>query len=206
MAFVVEDGSGLDTANSYVSVAEFQLHHTDRGTDVSSFTDAQIQAALIKATDYVDKRFGRRFRGFKESKSQGLEWPRISAFDNDDYLFSGLDDVPRQLKRAIFEYGLIAAQIIDLLPIPAPAFAKLDPATGTVSGGESGQVVRKREQVGPLEEETWYADQRRNIAVTRPSVQSGIVSSISLPEYPAADLWLEELLESGNSVTLGRGD
>jgi len=206
MAFTVEDGTGVADANAYITVAFADDHHSDRGNAVWTGLDSVKQVAIVKATDYVDKRFGPKFRGFKESKSQGLEWPRLSAFDNDDYLFNGLDDVPRQLKKAVAEYALIALQI-DLLPLPARPFAVLDPATGTVSGGTTGQVLKKRERVDVIEEETEYSDMSNLITRKKPGGSSStLVSDFNLPEYPVADEWLQELIKTGFSVGLRRGD
>jgi len=63
MAFTVEDGSGVKGATSYTTVAFFRAYFADRGIDVSSLTDDQVQAALVAATDYIDTRWGLRFLG-----------------------------------------------------------------------------------------------------------------------------------------------
>lgn len=64
MAFTIENGSGIKGATSYVDVAFFKSYWTDRGIDVtSSMTDAVIQACLVKATDYIDTRWGLKFKG-----------------------------------------------------------------------------------------------------------------------------------------------
>lgn len=205
MAFVVEDGTGLATATSYISEAEADDHHTDRGNAAWTGTSTAKQQALVRATDYVDKRFGSSFRGFRESKSQALEWPRIDAFDNDDFLMSDVDRIPRLLKKAIAEYALIALQLTDLLPIPARPFPVLDPATGTVTNNSSGQITRKKEKVDVIEEETQFSNVQQNILQTKPgSSLSGLVSAHNLPEYPVADEWLQELLRSSFSNDLSR--
>ena len=206
MAFTVEDGSGVADANAYIPVAFADEHHGDRGNTAWTGTTPEKEMAIIRATDYVDKRFGMKFRGFKQSKSQGLEWPRLSAFDNDDFLFNGLDDIPRQLQKAVAEYSLIALQI-DLLPIPARPFAVLDPATGVVSGGVSGQVIKKREKVDVIEEETEYSDNTNLLTRKKPGGSSStVVTDFNLPEYPVADEWMQELLKAGFSVDLRRGN
>lgn len=207
MAFVVEDGTGLSTATSYLSVADFRTHHTDRGTDTSAYDDTAVQAGLVKATDYVDKRFGRKFRGFRESRDQALEWPRLSAFDNDDYLFNNEDDIPRQLQKAIAEYALLAVQLTDLLPTPARPYPVLDPATGTVTSVESGKMTAKSEKVGPIEQA--YEFEKGSISSvlnsTPTAATSAIVSGAYLPAYPVADEWLQELIQDSFPVKLRRG-
>lgn len=69
MAFVVEDGSGVSLANAYASVAEVDAYLADRArSSENSWDDASTaakQAAIIKATDFVEKRFCGRFGGVK---------------------------------------------------------------------------------------------------------------------------------------------
>jgi len=202
MAFTLEDGTGVANANAYIDETFADTFHGDRGNTTWTIANtADKQSAIIRATDYVDKRFGARFRGYKEHHDQGLEWPRISAFDNDDFLWDG---VPAPLEKAVAEYALIALQI-SLLPLPARPYSTLDPATGSVTSGVSGQVVSKREKVGPLEEETRYSDVSKNAYRTKPAAASSpLVSDFNLPEYPVADEWLKELLKNGFAVELRR--
>jgi hypothetical protein len=63
---IVENGSGVLRANSYVGLAYAQTYLQDRGKNVapwSTATKAQKEQALIKATDYIDKRFALKFLG-----------------------------------------------------------------------------------------------------------------------------------------------
>jgi hypothetical protein len=206
MTFTPEDGSGLSAANAYDDVAFVDAYHADRGNALWTGADTVKEQAIVRATDYVDKRFGTKFRGFKRAKSQGLEWPRLSAFDNDDFLYSGTeDDVPRQLKKAIAEYALIALQI-DLMPLPARPFAVLDPATGLVTSAVFGQVAETHDIVGPVEEKKRYFDVNKSVTLKPTGSSSPLVSDMNLPEYPVADEWLKELLKVGFSVNLRRGD
>lgn len=63
MTFVVENGTGVRGANSYVTVQEFRDYHELRGRSTAGLTQAQAQAALVLATDYVDFRWGPQFLG-----------------------------------------------------------------------------------------------------------------------------------------------
>jgi 2,4-dienoyl-CoA reductase-like NADH-dependent reductase (Old Yellow Enzyme family) len=194
--FTPEDGAGLATANAYITVAFANDYHTGRGHGDWGGSTGNKQKAIVRATDYVDKRFGAYFRGLRLAKRQALEWPRINAIDNDDWELRGPEDaVPRQLQRAVAEYALIALRLI------AGTDADLAPEDGVTEG----QVKSKSEKVtGPggagVSESTVYVG-----GGTSRASQSSVVSDASIPEYPAADLWLEELLKSSNARRLRRG-
>jgi len=197
MAFTPEDGTGLTNANSYLALADCKAHHTDRGYTFTA-TDGEIQEALVRATDYIDKRFGRRFRGYRAKKTQALEWPRYDAYDDDGH---ALDGIPVALEKATAEYALLAIQLgRDLAPVPASDFGIVDPATGIVTNQSSGQVTGTMQKVGPIEDRKDF----RSTASDTPMVSSGNLIQ-KIPEYPQADLWIEELLRSTNSRMLSRG-
>lgn len=201
MAFTVLDPDAPQSdANAYISVEEFVEHHTDRAVSAvidAEFDDDAIQAAIVKATDYIDKRFGRRFRGYKQSRAQSLEWPRIDAYDNDDF---DLDPRPPQLIKATAEYALLSLQLgRDLAPPVTPGFGVLNPDTGTSTSQGAGQVIADRSKVGPVETEKRFAQ------TSQTSRSSGNPLAPDLPSYPQADLWLEELLRNSVSRRLSRG-
>lgn len=139
MAFVVEDGTGLSAATSYVSVAEFKSYHGDRGNLIEACRDTDIEKALIRATDYVEARWRHRFKGRRLAGDQALSFPRIGLFDEEFRLVEGL---PARLKSATHEYGLRALSG-SLLP---------DPTTDA----SSLRVRRQKRRVGPIETETEY--------------------------------------------------
>ena len=212
MAFVFtpEDGTGLSTSNSYITQAFADDYQAGRGrSDWASATQADKEAAMVRATDYIEFRFGRRFRGYRRAESQALEWPRLSAFDNDDILWNGDNIMPDQLQKATAEYSLIALRIGELAPNP-PLPTGDEPLDGTASTDDesnSGIVTAKRERVGPIEEETKYAaltSVGSKQAGGRVS-QSALNSDFYLPEYPRADQWLEELITNPYSRRLVRG-
>jgi len=105
MAFVVEDGTGLSTANAYASVAEVTTYLTDRdGQAWSSASTAVKQAAIVEATTYIDSHYtfanGRRLKS-----DQALMWPRAGAFDFEGYSLTG---IPKILKDACAELANFA--------------------------------------------------------------------------------------------------
>lgn len=208
MAFTVEDGNGLPNANAYITVEFFDEYFTDRGdATIVATPQADKQTAIVRATSYVDSRFGSGFRGRKRTREQALEWPRNDAFDNDGFLYSdSTDAVPRLLQRAIAEYTRISIQIIPLIPIPALMSAVRDPATGTVSSQVSGQITKIKNKVDVVEEDTEYSNLSDTASVTTPgAAQSSMAAAYTLPAYPIADVWLHELMNPTISKSLGRG-
>ena len=62
MAFTVEDGSGVEDANAYVEFAYVDEFHLDRGNTEWTGADSVKQSAIIRASEYIDKRFGQKSR------------------------------------------------------------------------------------------------------------------------------------------------
>ena len=65
MTLIVEDGTGVLKANSYVGIPYSYQYLSPRGklTRWAALTREAQEAALISATDYIDKRFGTKFLG-----------------------------------------------------------------------------------------------------------------------------------------------
>jgi len=213
MTFTPETGSGLSDANAYIDLAFALEHHTDRSNVVwthMSVTDSMRQSAIIRATDYVDKRFGRRFRGQRKLLNQALEWPRLDAFDDDDFLLSA-SDVPRKLKMAVAEYA-IRALVLNVLAPDAPTIVKpQDFDTDAYVREEtinSGIVTQETVKVGPVSESKSYTSLQALAREMRLSMKQGgnfLVTDFFIPEYPEADLWLEELVRAPGSIDIIRG-
>ncbi len=201
MAFVVEDGTRITLANAYMTVAQWKTHHGDRGqtsaTD-GTYSDTEIQGGIVNSTDYIDKRFGRRFRGWRSTKSQGLEWPRTDAYDDDEHL---LDDMPTQLLKGTAEYGLLVLQLKrNLAPPPTNEFGIIDPVTGEATSQGAGTLTKSTDVIGPIEETREF----KSTSGSKPMTSTGNLIQ-RIPEYPQADLWLEELTVSSITRTLLRG-
>jgi hypothetical protein len=65
VTLVVEDGTGLANAESYASLTYVRTYHADRGSSVlTSGSDAAVEAALRRATRYVDG-YGQRWVGHR---------------------------------------------------------------------------------------------------------------------------------------------
>lgn len=82
MSLTVENGTGLLTANSYLSLTGFGLYWdtTNPDWDYSGFSDEQIEGALRRATTYIDNRYRGRWPGVTlKGRLQALAWPRTGA-------------------------------------------------------------------------------------------------------------------------------
>lgn len=200
MAFEVETGSGSATANAYATLAFVNDYHADRGNSKWTGLDVVKQQSIVRATDYVDKRFRLRFRGYKSKDLQALEWPRYNATSDNGYWIQG---IPERLKKAVAEYSLRAL----LLGVLAPDPTRITPSqsnTADVANGSqtnSGVVQEETKEIGPLKKGTKYAS-AASLKLNRPSQT---VSGLYLPEYPEADLIIEGILNPTNSNRLLRG-
>ncbi len=198
MTLVVEDGTGKTDANVYISLAFADAYHEDRGN--TKWENAPIpdrESALIRATDYIEKRWGIWFRGIKSSSAQALQWPRISAFDNNRYALA--NEVPTPLQKACAEYALRAFLNQVLAPDPLQTAPEQNHEEGSVVTTDvvAGEVQEKREKVGPIEEETVYRTSGINTSTRL--AESSLVEGSAIQQYPEADLWMAELTKDALS-------
>lgn len=107
MAITVEDGTGKTTADAFISVAYAKSYFAARGrTYTGVYTDAQIETAIVRATDYLSESF--RWAGFKvkgrnyPTGEQALAWPRTDVVDRDGYSVA-YTTVPVEVQRATAE-------------------------------------------------------------------------------------------------------
>jgi hypothetical protein len=132
----VENGTGLSTADSYVSRTGADTYHSDRGNVAwGEATEVERERALIRATQWIEARYRSRWIGTRATSEQALSWPRLNAVDPDGYEVAG---VPRAVAHATAEAALLVVSGQELAPPQERA----------------GRV--KREKVGPIETE--YAD------------------------------------------------
>lgn len=130
--FTVEDGSGKTNANSYVSVENADQYHLDRGNSVwAALATAVKQNYLVRATDYVDQRFGERWVGLRGSDTQALDWPRSCVVGIEP------DALPVKLIYAVCEYAIRCSE------------GQLAPDLEFDAAGVS--MVKIGEKVGPIE-------------------------------------------------------
>lgn len=96
MALVIETGTIVNGANSYVDVAEFDLYLTSRNLVIDK-TNEEKEALLINACDEL-LAYEERFKGLRVDASQELSWPRQNAYVNGFLL--NADIIPSELKKA----------------------------------------------------------------------------------------------------------
>ena len=77
MALVIEDGSGVAGANSYIDVATARAFASARGLSLP-VADADVEVLLIKAMDFIES-FRAEFQGLKTLAENPLQWPRTGA-------------------------------------------------------------------------------------------------------------------------------
>lgn len=132
----VEDGTGLEDANSYVSLEEANEYNALRGNTWTG-TDSEKEAALIRATSYLDGTYGSVWPGYRSSSHQALDWPRTDAYDKDGYL---LDGVPTAVAVATIEAAVVEAQTPGTLTSPVErvtTMEKVGPITVQYSNDKS---------------------------------------------------------------------
>lgn len=113
MALVVEDGTGLTTANAYISVAFATDYHGLRCNDGWSGPPVELEAAIIRATEWIDRHYD--FQGARlvvgESSSsvlpQALAWPR-EGISHPDGIAVPNDAVPTPVQEATAELALVS--------------------------------------------------------------------------------------------------
>ena len=95
MALVIEDGTVVTGANSYVTSAEVIAFALARGISIPEDTD--LDGMVVQAKDYVDS-FEDQYKGVRVSATQPLAWPRKNVV-----IFSAKlpeDSIPQRLKDA----------------------------------------------------------------------------------------------------------
>ncbi len=103
MGIIVEDGTGVTGANSYVSEDDLDTYTDDRGTTLAS---GDAEAALIRATTFIDSCYRNRYPGYKTfQRLQSLEWPRTAAVDREGIPIDD-DEIPIEIKKATCEAAI----------------------------------------------------------------------------------------------------
>lgn len=149
MALIVEDGSGMDDATSFVSRAEYVAYALARGVVVPDVDASDVD--LVKAMDFI---LTKCFRGDPTVATQALPFPR-HVEDYCGKLEFPDDSVPNPVKRAQMEAALAVRSGVELTP--------------NVSASSSAIV---REKIGPIE--TQFDNSMAYDAPTMPAVTAAL--------------------------------
>lgn len=123
ITLVPENGTGMATANSYLSAAEadalLELNPT-MYTIWLSFSESKKESLLVWASTYIDTHID--WFGYKAVADSGLRWPRHSVVDLDGISVS-TTLIPTQLKRAVAQLAIF-----------------LNASDAAATGGESSNI------------------------------------------------------------------
>lgn len=112
MVIVVEDGTGLVTANAYATVADIDaiLSYQTHASTWPTLLEAQKEKLIIWASQILDQRT--KWKGRKTFETQALGWPRIGAKDCEG-IYVEEDVVPGPVKVAV---AILANHLITFNP------------------------------------------------------------------------------------------
>lgn len=176
MALTKEDGTIVVDANSYADATDADAYQTDRGRQAWLDADAAVKdAALVRATDYIETRFGRRFVGEPLGDVQELAWPRqLAVYPRTGNAFP-TDEVPEDILNATVLY---AGEIIgEGLTVDGMEELAITPEI------ESSNVKSRREKVDVLEESVQFFGSGSALRTIQP--------------YPEADRLIRSWLRGG---------
>lgn len=106
MTLIVETGSGSASSESYVSASDCASYATARGLTFPASPADAAEAALRRATAYMDNTYRTRFPGQrKHFRLQALEWPRVGVVDMNGFPISA-DEIPIEIVRATCEVAI----------------------------------------------------------------------------------------------------
>ena len=95
---IVEDGTEVSGANSYITTTELATYADERGVTISASTQEDL---LIEAMDYIESL---SFLGIKKTRDQSLVWPRYNVVVDEYLLLS--TTIPQLLQDAQAETAL----------------------------------------------------------------------------------------------------
>lgn len=115
--------------NGYITVDSFKQWANTRLYDYTSYNDLEVEAAIVIAsTEFIDTTY--QFKGEKLDKEQAMLLPTDEV---------AIADIENATAQAVWQ------QLRGLLFTPEQTT-------------NEGEVLRKREKVGPIEEETEYRE------------------------------------------------
>ncbi len=163
--FVIEDGTCVANANSYVDLATAVQYQTDRNrTAWLSLTEDEQKASLIRATQYVDALYN--WKGRRKFESQCLSFPRVEIINSDGFEVNG---IPSALKKAVLEASFYGYK--------AELF--------TVRTDEAGALKRDKKKVDgavEVEQEYFSASETFNDYISKYAALDFILKGLYIPK------------------------
>lgn len=161
----------------YGAVAAADAYHAARANAAWTGDDLAKQAALIRASVYIDGRYRKLlasgvwqslFPGVKtEGRGQAREWPRTGAEDYEGHAIPS-DQVPVEVEQATYEAAL--RELVE---------------PGSLSPDFVAASTVKRQKVGPIEEEFSVAAGADGAASVRPviSIIDEMIAPVLVARY-----------------------
>jgi hypothetical protein len=135
VTIVVEDGTNVTGANSYISLADAKTYFNNRGDQTfDALTPDKMGACLVRGASAMDYWLNGRWRGRRANQIQALDWPRIGMIDSDGYCVPK-NTIPQKLKNAQCE------------------IAKIESSTPFIQTQVSNQNTLKLQAIGPIKSE-----------------------------------------------------
>jgi len=168
VTLVVEDGTGLATANSFCSLAQSDAYHETRAFSTWAtnppFTDAVKTARLVESTRWLSRQPQYIGELTHPETPQALAWPRINARTADGILIAS-NVVPSMVAEATAELAwlLQLTSRLDAASRPALLSDSLGPSSYTFAGSADDlrQSIIPRHVMAMIAELCWYDQQAR---------------------------------------------
>lgn len=150
---IVEDGTVVEDANSYTSIAFADAYHALYSNSDWTGDQATKETALVIACQTLDLLYGSKFKSFKidaasTGQTQSLLWPRYAFYDQ--YAnYRAQADIPVELQKAQAELAMMYMQGVDMNP---PKNREVSLSEEMIKVGELQTSVKYR---SPLESETY---------------------------------------------------
>lgn len=127
----LDDTVGGVNADSYASLDAFKTYADSVGYSYAGKGDTDIEIAMRKAAQYLDRSYRGKWKGFRSDREQALAWPRTSNSDlpvnflTPSFTVGVIDEdgyeiptnvIPKQVKEAQFEATMLVLDGIDMLP------------------------------------------------------------------------------------------
>lgn len=91
----------------YGTAVGFEAYHSTRGRSASIYDAAEVNVALLVASEWLDGAFGYRWPGYKvgDRQQQTRDWPRSWVQDREGYPVDA-NSVPSEIENATYEAAL----------------------------------------------------------------------------------------------------